>query len=161
MIGYLRDSATRLDRAAQRDAQEPIVRALAARLRDPRDPRRGTLARAWRWLPTIYVAESDGDRWQRTMLTLQRRAGDCEDWAIVLAAVSKAAGLDARIATMPGHVVVAVPVASEHPHAHPHGGRAWLFLESTFPPALRARVAPGWGTAHVAAWSGTPYLQIA
>lgn len=174
---YLRRSASTLDDLSALDSATSDVRSIAGRLVDRSDPWAGTIARAWWWLPTWYVAERDGDRWQRSAFTMKTGTGDCEDWAVLLAALLKAAAIDARIATLPQHVVVAVRVpddrmAAPAPYraiartaegweAHWHLGQAWLFLESTLSPWLRAGWWPGALAGHVAMWANTPFLQIA
>jgi transglutaminase-like putative cysteine protease len=171
-IEHLRRSAQRLDHLSTLDSATSVVRTIARGLAAPAPSWAETLARAWRWLPTRYVPERTGDRWQRSTTTLRTGVGDCEDWSVLLAALLKASRLAARIAAMPLHVAVAIPVPAAElgPRAtatrrgwqvHRHEGRAWVFLESTLPPGLRAAWPPGAGAEHIAAWAGTPYLQVA
>lgn len=113
------------------------------------------IARVWNWLPVLYTADRDGDHWQDVEETLRRRAGDCEDWSILLAAVLKRLGIDARIGVMPGHAAVFVPIWNvpslsmllgqiDPQELIPanwqlinYGGHRWLALESTVPPEQR------------------------
>ena len=126
---------------------------------------------AWRNLPTNYQPDHFGDSWQTAARTLEHRAGDCEDWAVLLAAILKALGIDARIVVVPGHAAVAVSVstASPWPFAvrHPipddwplvsHAGRTWLVLEATTDPTRRG--LPGTNTDLIIPWLNTDQLWI-
>lgn len=113
------------------------------------------IAAVWDWLPVRYVQDRDGDHWQVVEETLRLRSGDCEDWSILLAAILKRLGLDARIGVMPGHAAVFMPVSyvqafsvllgqidarallpANWPLISYAGGR-WLALESTVAPESR------------------------
>jgi transglutaminase-like putative cysteine protease len=162
---YLLDAAQRLAAIAARDSRLPELQPLAASLVDPLGWY-GTVLATWSWLPTHYVAESRGDDWQPTLVTLASRSGDCEDWSIVLAALLKANGIDARIVATLYHVAVALPVpawlggATGWPTFR-HAGRVWVFLECTLDPTQRRGLVPGAGAGLVTAHLGTPYVQIA
>lgn len=113
------------------------------------------IAAVWHWLPVRYVQDRDGDHWQPVEETLRLHSGDCEDWSILLAAVLKRLGIDARIGIMPGHAAVFVPVSyvqafavllgqidaraflpANWPLLNYSGGR-WLAIESTVAPENR------------------------
>ncbi|MBC8067427.1 MAG: hypothetical protein IAG13_03760 [Deltaproteobacteria bacterium] len=172
-VDYLRRSAARLDHLAASDARSATVRSVAARIHDPGRRWDETVRRAWAWLPTHYVEERTGDRWQRSRETLTRGVGDCEDWSVVLAAVLKANRVDCRVVAMPQHIAVAVRVPARDLvyseamvtvrgwEIYLHHAQPWLFLESTLGPKDRAGRMPGWGAAHIAAFADSPYLQIA
>ncbi len=127
---------------------------------------------AWRNLPTRYLADLDGDQWQSARLTLLRHAGDCEDWAVLLAAILLALGVTARVGVMPGHAAVFVPVVDRpwpwpfaDPHAVPanwriaeHLGREWLALEATTSPKRRGM--PGTDDELIRPWLGSSQLWI-
>jgi len=113
------------------------------------------IAAVWQWLPMHYKRELDGDHWQTAEETLIVQSGDCEDWAILLSAVLKRLGVDARIGVMPGHAAVFVPVRNVAPFSILFGqidartllpanwpllnyaGGRWLALEATVPPAIK------------------------
>ena len=160
---YLQQSALRLDQFATIDSALPLLQPLATSLADPISGWCGTILRTWHWLPTHYVAERDGDHWQRSMETLTTHSGDCEDWAILLAAMLKANGIDARILTVPTHVGVAVLMSSTAAgwDLHVHNGTPWLLLEGTLDPDLRLSVPPGSDVEMITPHLNTPYLQIA
>ena len=160
---YLQRCARRLDHFAALDSALAPLHALVDALADPAGEWPGTIQRTWSWLPTHYVAELDGDHWQRTLETLSTHAGDCEDWAIALAAMLKANGIDARLVTIPQHVAVAVPMAGTELgwELHVHRGRSWLFLESTIDLVTRLSVPPGSDVEMITPYVNTPYLQIA
>lgn len=113
------------------------------------------IATVWGWLPVRYVQDRDGDHWQRVEETLRQGTGDCEDWSILLAAVLKRLGIDARIGVMPNHAAVFIPVSdvdafsvllgqidqrtlipANWPLLNYAGGR-WLPLEATVAPEDR------------------------
>lgn len=128
---------------------------------------------AWRTLPTHYLADLNGDNWQHAWLTLLLRNGDCEDWAVLLAAILKALGVVASVGVMPGHAAVFVPLMDvgwpfvvEKQHTIPghwpivvHGGRKWLALEATTDPGSRG--APGTATDLIYPWLNSQLLYIA
>jgi hypothetical protein len=127
---------------------------------------------AWRNLPTQYVAALDGDQWQSAWLTLRRGEGDCEDWAVLLAAILLALGVTARVGVMPGHAAVFVPLVDRtwpwtfaDPSAVPaswriaqHLRRKWLVLEATTSPKRRGM--PGTDDELIRPWLGSPHLWI-
>ncbi len=163
----LLSGAQKLQHMARMGARTPTIRTIARRLHPrggPPSPYRA-VGMAWRWLPTVYVEERRGDHWQSPVQTLRRGHGDCEDWSVLLAALLLALRIDARIVTIPGHVVVAVRWPSRMGAGpwpvHRHGRDTWLLLESTFSRAARRWVIPGQGVASVVRWLGTPCLQIA
>lgn len=130
------------------------------------------IAWAWENLPTNYVADRDGDNWQPAWLTLTRGAGDCEDWAVLLAAILKALGVTASVGVMPGHAAVFVPLVDVHwpsqfsnPNALPahwrivaDDGRKYLALESTTMPSRRG--VPGSSDELIRPWLNTNHLWI-
>lgn len=116
----------------------------------------GRIAAAYHGLPTRYVADGVDDLWQYVWWTLLVKTGDCEDSSTALAAILSYLGIDARIAVMPGHAAVVIPVdvddwgrrsiggwilPSEWTTFFYAGGQ-WLGLETT----LRLRAVPGEGT---------------
>jgi hypothetical protein len=170
---YLWRSALKLERLANGDARMVLVQRVARPLLagcSSADPAERIL-RLWRWLPITYLAERRGDYWQRSAETLRRGSGDCEDLSILGSALLKAMGIDARVTTLPGHAVVAVPLApmlsrpggslAQGWRAYLHRGSPWLFLEITLPLAGRRTRAPGDVAEHIARFVDTPCLQIA
>lgn len=73
--------------------------------------------------------------------TLSGRSGDCDDLAVLFAAVGEAVGLSVALVTTPEHVFVAVDtglpphnasrLGAEAGQAIAHGGRLWLPVETT------------------------------
>lgn len=133
----------------------------------------------WRWLPTRYVLEQNGDNWQYSADTLLY-GGDCEDWSIVLCAHLRALGIDARMGLMPDHAAVLIPVTRaqaewhwqpfvgfyQNPNLIPgswptmeYGGGLWLPLESTLSPETRG--LPGENTEAIRRWARLGGLWIA
>lgn len=100
---------------------------------------------AYQGLPTHYLADGVDDFWQYVGYTLSEKTGDCEDSSTALAAILSYLGIDARIALMPDHAAVVIPVdvddwgqrsvsgwllpAEWTPFAY--AGREWLGVETT------------------------------
>lgn len=170
-----RNAAFSLESIATQGARSPRVQQLvyqASQLLHESYPTR--LARIWQWLPTHYVQDRDGDRWQSAEETLQLKQGDCEDWSVLLCAVLKAFGIEAHLAVMPEHAAVFVrvtPVSANNllaalPNMVPrswrtviHRGGCWLPLEATTTPD--ARREPGVDDQLIRRWLGTDELIIA
>lgn len=174
-------AARRLQQMAIRGALAPEVAKLAATLWNPSIVAR--IRAAWLKLPTHYVAEPDGvDDWQEAVRTLRTRSGDCEDWSVLLAAILLSLGVNARIAVMPGHAAVVLPiqpiqygldwygrvvpilpagteVVPQNWHLFNYQGGLWLPLESTTDPKTRA--VPGEQTAKILLSARTNELYIA
>lgn len=150
--------AAALTRMAQQGAADLNIRCVASTLWDSSAVRR--LYRAWMWLPTQYVRDRDGDNWQAAALTNMLRMGDCEDWAVLLAALLLVLGIDAHVGVVPGHAfccvrlqpamryqldifgrMIAIPNQVESlPGNWPtytYQGQNWLFLEATTIQAMR------------------------
>lgn len=67
---------------------------------------------SWFVQNAIDYAEDSGEYWKYPLETLRDRKGDCEDGAILLAAMLDAAGYDAGIYLLPSHAMAAVSVES-------------------------------------------------
>lgn len=92
--------------------------------------------------PVNPYAASTVDYVQYPLQTLTRGAGDCDDLAVLYAALLEAVGLPALLVTTPGHIFVAVPTQSP---AHSlesgiadgaralmhHEGRLWIPVETS------------------------------
>ncbi len=177
---YRYQAAEKLQQMAIAGSRSPVIRRAVAGLNNNLGlSSRQRLEFVWRWLPSHYVADLDGDNWQSVEVTNWRGAGDCEDWAIYLAAVLIAASIDARIGVMPGHAAVFVPVSDgpkilfnplfgwvANPDLIPpdwkciiHRGRKWLALEATTHPQRRG--APGVDDPLIRPWVNTDELVIA
>ncbi len=174
-------AARQLQQMARRGAAAPEVVRFAARLWAASVVAR--ILAAWKALPTHYVAEPDGvDDWQEAVRTLTMRSGDCEDWSVLLVAILLALGVNARIAVMPGHAAVVIPVMPLQYGWNPFGGwgpivplgaelmpatwhwfdyqgERWLPLESTTDPNTRG--VPGEQTAKILTSARTHTLYIA
>ncbi len=174
LVGYLASSAKRMQRFAVLDSRAPLVRRWADALApDWRYVDFATMIlRIWQGLPVQYMFDGRQDRWQRSVETLRRGGGDCEDLAILTGALLLAMEIDARVAAMPSHVMVAVPYtrALIEPWGGAmlsswatltHGHTRWLFLEVTLSRAARMQYPPGEMTDRVQRWLDTPYLRIA
>lgn len=108
---------------------------------------------AYQMLPTRYVKDGVDDFWQSVDWTMEQKTGDCEDSTTALTAILSYLGLDARIALMPGHAAVVIPVDVDDWGRRSIGGwmvpaewttfvyrgRQWLGLETT----LSLRAVPG------------------
>jgi transglutaminase-like putative cysteine protease len=171
--GYLRRVANDLTRLATAGSESLAVRRFIQQGAWYLDSqlRAGRLLWAWRSLPTNYQPDTFGDSWQPAELTLQSLRGDCEDWAVLLAAILKALDIDARIVVVPKHAAVAVPITTAIPWPvavhHPipdnwplvsHAGRTWLVLESTTTPTRRG--LPGTDSDLIIPWLNTDQLWI-
>lgn len=88
-----------------------------------------------------YAAETV-DYVQFPAQTLSRRSGDCDDLAVLFAALAEAVGLRALLVTTPGHIFVALPTDlpappgpaglwSEGGRLMVYGGRYFVPLETT------------------------------
>jgi len=170
-----RGAVSTLERMAEEGSRSRAVQQLvgtAANLLFASYPER--VQAAWRWLPTRYVRDRDGDNWQSAEETLRREQGDCEDWAVLLCAVLKALGQNAHIGVMPEHAAVFVPVEIvslfdprvQRSNFVPstwrtalHQGRVWLPLEATTLPKHRGE--PGWNDQLIRPWLNTGQLSIA
>lgn len=83
-----------------------------------------------------YVSdlESTGQEeyWRFPVETLAEGVGDCEDSAILLAALLRRAGFRCAIVIAPGHAAVAVEVPHDSPGAYfEHGGVRYYYCETT------------------------------
>lgn len=172
-------AAETLQKLVDTGSRSPVIRHKVAQLNTtPGLSHRQRLELVWRWLPSHYVADRNGDNWQTVEVTDLRGVGDCEDWAVYLAAVLQATDLDARIGVMPEHAAVFVPV-SDGPRVllDPfigwvpnrnlipsdwkciiHQGRKWLPLEATTTPNRRS--APGVDDRLIRPWINTSQLVI-
>jgi tetratricopeptide (TPR) repeat protein len=91
--------------------------------------------------PVSPFRGSELDHVQYPAQTLKRGVGDCDDLAVLYAALAEAVGVPAMLLTMPGHVMVAlrtnVPAqASLYVSIDPsrvitHGGYVWIPVETT------------------------------
>lgn len=166
-----------LQNMAQADAQTLAVQFRAAQLTDTSPGQR--IWNVWRWLPTRYVRELNGDNWQYSADTLLY-GGDCEDWSVVLCAHLRAVGIDARMGIMPNHAAVFVSLSRNQAQWHwqpfigfyknpnlipetwptlEYSGHLWLPLESTLSPELRGW--PGQNAELIRQWARQGELWIA
>jgi len=120
--------------------------------------------------PVNPFARRPLDTVQFPLQTLRHRTGDCDDLAVLFAALGEAAGLPILLLVSPDHVLAAVPTGLS-PHALDlatldrtglveHRERLWLPLETTLVgrPLLEALDE---GVAQVARWQAKPdELQI-
>jgi hypothetical protein len=85
--------------------------------------------------------------------TLVDRGGDCEDTAILTAALLKEMGYDVIIVDLPGHVAVGITCSGCKGFSYPYEGKMYYYLETTgnnwkvgqIPPqykTVRARLLP-------------------
>lgn len=116
----------------------------------------GDIFAAYLHLPTHYVADGRDDFWQNVRYTLEVKVGDCEDSTTTLTAILGKRGIDARVAVIPKHAAVVIPVEVdgwgrrsiagwELPAdwlTFAYEGRIWLGLETT----LAVRRVPGEAT---------------
>lgn len=166
-----------LQQMAQADAQtfEVQIRSIGLTANSPAQ----RVWNVWRWLPTRYVRELNGDDWQYAADTLAY-GGDCEDWSIVLCAHLRAVGIDARMGLMPDHAAVLIPLARNQGHwqwqpfvgfyknpnlipeswpTMEYKGSLWLPLESTLSPETRG--LPGHDAEMIRRWARQGMLWIA
>jgi hypothetical protein len=116
-----------LNLLAARDATHPRVRAVGQELRAAY-PHASALAAAVQRFVKVSVAfvREVRETFQHTLLTLHRRAGDCDDQARAVVAIALAAGLDARVVGVPnrdGKVGHVAPLVFD--------GARWLWAETT------------------------------
>jgi tetratricopeptide (TPR) repeat protein len=92
--------------------------------------------------PVNPYAASAVDYVQYPIQTLSRGAGDCDDLAVLYAALGEAAGLRMLLVTTPGHIFVAVPtfrpthslgtgISEREQDLMEHDGQLWIPLESS------------------------------
>ena len=67
---------------------------------------------SWFVQNAIDYAEDNGEYWKYPLETLRDKKGDCEDGAMLLAAMLDAAGYDAGIYLLPYHAMAAISVES-------------------------------------------------
>ena len=137
----------------------------------------GRILAAYQCLPTRYVADGVDDFWQYVWWTLSAETGDCEDSSTAEVAILGYLGIDARVAVIPGHAAVLIPVVRDgwgrrfvdgwqlpaDWATFEHQGQTWLGLETT----LTVRRLPGEGTQKLRAaasasrlWIGPPLQNI-
>ncbi|MBC7108768.1 MAG: transglutaminase domain-containing protein [Methanomassiliicoccales archaeon] len=73
------------------------------------------IAEAFDWVRShiTYKSDDGGDYWQSANETLQKRTGDCEDQAILLASIITALGGNARVSIIEGHAFASVFITSD------------------------------------------------
>jgi transglutaminase-like putative cysteine protease len=116
-----------LDRAADLDAGRAEVRDLALRLRaeHPTAMEFGKAVQAFVKSAVAFVREVR-ETFQNTLYTLRRRAGDCDDHARAVVALTRAAGHVAHLVGVKngrGRIAHVAPLV--------HDGRAWRWAETT------------------------------
>jgi hypothetical protein len=116
-----------LNLLAARDATHPRVRALGQELRAAYVSTGALLAAVQRFVKvSVALVREMRETFQHTLLTLHRRAGDCDDHARTVAAIALAAGIEARVVGVPnrdGKVGHVAPLLFD--------GARWLWAETT------------------------------
>lgn len=74
-----------------------------------------TIVASFEWVRKNIAYKADGsqDYWQSVNETLEKRSGDCEDQAILLASIYGALGLNGRVVIIERHAFAAVYVSSD------------------------------------------------
>lgn len=120
--------------------------------------------------PVNPYAAQTVDYVQYPVQTLERRSGDCDDLAVLYAALAEAVGLRTLLLTTPGHIFVAVPtdrpaqtgrtgIHTPNAMLMEHEGRLWLPLETS---AVTGDFAQAWalGAKRVRRATGSGELGI-
>jgi hypothetical protein len=77
------------------------------------------------------VTKQESDYWKYPLETLAEGNGDCEDTAILAAALLKEMGYDVAVVILPEHAAVAVTCETCNGYYYPLNGRRYYYLETT------------------------------
>lgn len=119
LIGLLKDAGESKTYAARNDYRNVVAFVQAINYTDDVDPATNTKT----------------DYWQYPVETLVKESGDCEDHAILAAALLKEMGYDVAVVLLEdptkGHAAVAVACDACNGYYYPINGKKYYFLETT------------------------------
>ncbi|MDD1701453.1 MAG: PEGA domain-containing protein [Methanoregula sp.] len=115
LIGKLKESGGNKNLAARNDYRNAVAFVQSIVYADDIDPQTGT--------PTDY--------WNYPIETLVEGKGDCEDTAILTAALLKEMDYDVAVVLLPGHAAVAVACDNCNGYYYPIDGKRYYYLETT------------------------------
>jgi hypothetical protein len=83
------------------------------------------------FVQSIKYADDDSEYWKYPIETLADGNGDCEDTAILTAALLKEMGYDVAVIFLPDHAAVAVSCENCNGYYYPLNGKRYYYLETT------------------------------
>lgn len=115
LIGQLKDVSGSRNLAARSDYHNVVAFVQSIAYADDIDPQTGQKT----------------DYWQYPIETLALGKGDCEDTAILTAALLREMDYDVAVVLLPGHAAVAVACDNCNGYYYPLNGRKYYYLETT------------------------------
>lgn len=115
LIGKLKDSSGNKNLAARNDYRNTVAFVQSIKYKSDVDPATGEAT----------------DYWQYPIETLALGTGDCEDTAILTAALLKEMDYDVAVVLLPGHAAVAVACDNCNGYYYPINGKKYYYLETT------------------------------
>jgi predicted transglutaminase-like cysteine proteinase len=115
LIGKLKDSSGNKNLAARNDYRNTVAFVQSIQYKSDIDPSTGEAT----------------DYWQYPIETLALGTGDCEDTAILTAALLKEMDYDVAVVILPDHAAVAVACDNCNGYYYPINGKKYYYLETT------------------------------
>jgi hypothetical protein len=115
LIGMLKDAGENKHLAARNDYRNAVSFVQSIRYEKDLDP----------------VTKQETEYWKYPLETLADGSGDCEDTAILTAAILKEMGYDVALVLLPEHAAVAVACDNCNGYYYPLDGKRYYFLETT------------------------------
>ncbi len=115
LIGMLKDAGENKHLAARNDYRNAVSFVQSIQYEKDLDP----------------VTKQETEYWKYPLETLADGSGDCEDTAILTAAILKEMGYDVALVLLPEHAAVAVACDNCNGYYYPLDGKRYYFLETT------------------------------
>lgn len=115
LVYMLKDASSFKSYAARNDYRNVVAFVQSIAYADDRDPATGQLTEYWKY-PVETLADGNGD---------------CEDTAILTAALLREMGYDVAVVFLPEHAAVAVTCETCNGYYYPLDGKKYYYLETT------------------------------